>query len=94
MNALEAFGQHCLHAKQVRAFGSPVTAGACAVFLAGDHHQWRALLLVAHGSVVDRELLAAWHVHGIAAFFACKHFVANADIGERPAHHDFVVAAP
>ena len=59
---------------------------AGAVFLAGDDHQRHALVLVAHGRVVDRH----------ARRSACRvmppsvprdHLVADADVGEGAAHH-------
>ena len=93
MDALEAFGDHRLHAEQVGAFRRPVARGAGAVFLAGDHHQRHAAGLVAHRGVVDRQLLVARVVDGVAAFFAAEHQVLDADVGEGAAHHHVVVAA-
>ena len=94
VNALEAFRQYRFDPQQVGTFGGPVAARAGAVFLAGDHHQRRAFLLVAHRRVVDRQLLATGHVQGVATFFARQHFVADADVGEGAAHHHFMVATP
>ena len=56
--------------------------------------QRHALLLVAHRRVVDRHLLAGRIVLGDAAFDARHHLVLDADVGERAAHHYFVIAAP
>jgi len=94
VDAFETFCQHRLDPQQVGALGRPVTAGAGAVFLAGDDHQRRALGLITHGGVIDRKLFTAGHVHGVATFLAGQHLVADADIGEGAAHHHFVVAAP
>ena len=66
---------------------------AHAVFLAAEHDQRHAFLLVAHGGVVDRHLLAVGLVLGPAAFDARQHLVLDADVGEGAAHHDLVVAA-
>ena len=57
------------------------------------------LRLVLHRGVVDRHLLAVGPVLGEAAFRnvavgALQHEVLDADVGERAAHHDFMVAAP
>ena len=94
MDTLETFRQHGLDPQQVGAFGRPVAARTGAVLLPGNHHQWRAIPLVAHGGVIDRQFLAAGHVQRIAAFLAAQHLVANTDVGEGAAHHHFVVAAP
>ncbi len=94
MNTLEAFCQHGLDPQQVGTLGCPVAARAGAVLLAGNHQQRGAFLLVTHGRVVDRQLLASGHMQGVAAFFACQHFVADTDVGEGAAHHHFVVATP
>ncbi|MNN75823.1 hypothetical protein D3C81_1921510 [compost metagenome] len=61
VDAFKAFCQHRLDPQQIGALGGPVTAGPCAVFLAGDHHQRRTLGLVLHGGIVDRQLFARWH---------------------------------
>src|SRR6056297_2268300 len=92
VNALEVFGDHGLDAQQVGAFRGPVTAGAGAILLAPEDHERRALLLVGHGGVVDRALLAV-RAESVAAFDIVEHLVADADIGEGAAHHDLVVAA-
>ena len=51
--SLEALRDDRLDAEQHRALGGPVARGAGAVFRAGENHQRRAFLLVAHGRVVD-----------------------------------------
>jgi hypothetical protein len=48
VDALEALDDDGAHAQQVGALGRPVTAGAGAVFLAGDHDHRRAVGLVLH----------------------------------------------
>ena len=93
MNALEAFGDHGAHAQQQRALGGPIARGAGAVFLARDDQQRRAFLLVLHRGVVDEHLLAGGDVRGPAAFGAGGELVAQTNVGERAAHHHFVVAA-
>src|SRR5690606_4640855 len=79
------------------ALGRPVARRTGAVFLAGEHHQRRALRLVLHGRVVDRHLAAVVRAgaveQGVAAFLAAQHQVLDADVGEGAAHHDVVVAA-
>src|SRR5690606_33854216 len=49
--ALEALGEDRAHAEQRRALRRPVARGARAVFLAGDHDERRAVLLVAHRGI-------------------------------------------
>ena len=61
--------------------------------LPGEDEQRHALLLVAHRRVVDRHLLAVGQVTRPAAFGAGRQLVAQADVGERAAHHHLVVAA-
>ena len=99
VDALEALGDHGAHAEQVRALGRPVARRAGAVFLAGENDERNALVLVAHGGVVDEHPLARGMVDGVAALdhvaaLVLHHLVLDADIGEGAAHHDFVVAAP
>ena len=92
VNALEALGDHRLHAQQHRAFRRPVARRAGAVFLAGQDDQRRAFLLVAHGRVVNAHLLAARHVHGHAAFGARSQLIAQTNVCKRAAHHHFMIA--
>src|SRR5690606_38649553 len=82
---------HRPYAKQVGPLGCPVAARAGAVFLTGNDDERRAVLRVLHRRVVDRHGLAAVLRH--PTFDAGNHLVANADVGEGAAHHDFVVAA-
>ena len=53
----------------------------------------RALGLVGHRGVEDRHLGALGQLQRDAALGARRHQVADADVGERAAHHDLVVAA-
>ena len=93
VDALEALGDHRLHAEQEGALRRPVAGGAGAVFLAAEDHQRHAFLLVAHRRVVDRRDVARGVVLGHAALDAGRHLVLDADVGEGAAHHDLVVAA-
>src|SRR5271156_2606186 len=73
--------------------GSPVARRAHAVFLAAKHDERDVFALVAHRGVVNLHLLTRGIMPGDAALDTRYHLVANADIGEDAAHHDFVVAA-
>src|SRR3546814_20919593 len=96
-DALEALGDHGLDAQQDRALGRPVARRAGAVFLAGQDHQRRAVGLVLHRRVVDRQLFAGAvalaEVLREAAFHAVERLVADAAVGEGAAHPHLVVAA-
>ncbi len=59
----------------------------------GQHHERDAVGLVAHGGVVDAHLLAVGQMAGDPALGARGEQVAEADVGEGPAHHHLVVAA-
>ena len=78
--------------EQVRALGGPVARRARPVLLAGQDAQRDALLGGGHRRLVDRRLLAV--PDGDAALGARRELVAQADVGERAAHHHLVVAAP
>ena len=93
MDALEAFGDHGAHTQQQRAFGGPIARRSRAVLLARDDQQRRAFRLVLHRGVVDEHLLARWNVRGPAAFGSGREHVAQPDVGQRSAHHHFMVAA-
>ena len=92
VDALVGLGDHEAHAQQARPLGRPVARGARAVLLAGQHAQRHALVGVVHRGVVDRRLLAV--LDGEAALGPGRELVAQADVGERAAHHHLVVAAP
>src|SRR5258706_1929231 len=94
MDALEAVGDDRAYAEQARAFGGPVARAAGSVFLTGDHDQRHFLLRIAHRGIVDAHLLAARLVDGYSTFDARDHLIPEANVGERAAHHDFVVHAP
>ncbi|MND89956.1 hypothetical protein D3C80_820310 [compost metagenome] len=93
MDALIAFGDDGADAQQAGALGRPVARRAGAVFLAGEDDQGTAFRLVAHGRVIDRHGVARREVLGDAALDVRGDLVADADVGEGAAHHDFVVAA-
>ena len=94
VDALEGLGDHRPHAEQLRALGRPVARRAGAVLLAGEHDQRRALLGVLasprrRSSSPRRPGMMPRH----AALGARRELVAQADVGERAAHHHLVVAA-
>ncbi len=64
------------------------------VFLAGNHDQRHALRLILHRRVVDAHALAVGLMNRDAAFDARHHQVLDAHVGERAAHHHFMIAAP
>ena len=65
--------------------------------MTGEHDERGVALLVFHRGVVDGNFL--WlrgflgEEHRVAAFLAAEHQVLDADVGERAARHDAVVAA-
>src|SRR3546814_19251792 len=77
-------------AEQVGALRGPVARRAGAIFLARDDDERGAVGLVAHRDVVDRQDFFAVARH--AALDAGDHFVADADVGARAPHNDFVIA--
>ena len=93
MDALEALGQHRLDAEQERAFRGPVSRRSGSVFLAGDHQERHAVGLVPHRRVVDRHHLALRKERRPSAFRSRRQLIAQPDVRERAAHHDFVIAA-
>ena len=94
MDALEAGRDHRAHAQQGRALGRPVARGARTVFLAGQHDQRRFLLAVARGRVVDAHHIAVGLQPRPSAVHATRQAVAQPNVREGAAQHDFVVAAP
>ena len=94
VDALEALRDHGAHAEQRRALGRPVAAAPRSVFSAGQHDQRHVLLRVVHRRLVDGGLRSVGKVHGHAALGARRELVAQPHVGESPAHHDLVVAAP
>src|SRR5579859_4970450 len=93
VNALEALGDDGLHAEKHRAFGGPIPRASRAVFLARQDHERRTLGLVLDGGVENRHRFAARNMQRYTAFRAGQKCIAQPDIGERPAHHDFMIAA-
>src|ERR1700761_586532 len=94
VDTLEAFGDDSLDAEQGGSFRGPVARGAHAIFLPADHDQRDAFRLVPHGGVIDRHLLTGRMVLRDTTLDARHHLIADADVGEGAAHHDFVVTAP
>src|SRR5439155_8385521 len=70
----------------------PVARTPRAVFLAREHDEWCALLLIAHRRVVDRHLLARREVARPPAFLLGE-LVAQANVRERPADEYLVIPA-
>ncbi len=93
MNALETFGEHGADAEKDRPLGGPIARGAGAIFFSGDHDQRRFFVAVFHGRVVDGHFFAAGLMDRPAAFGAGSELIAQANVGERAAHHHFVIAA-
>src|SRR5581483_4124666 len=71
---------------------TPSSAGPFAA-QSRDEPEPYAFLLVLHGGVEDGHLFAVGQVAGEAALALGDHLVAQSNIGERPAHHHFVIAA-
>ena len=93
MDALEALRDHRAHAQQDRALGRPVARRAGAVFLAGEDHQRRAVVLD-RPSPRRRSPSARRSGHVVKPpSTPGDHLVLDADIGEGAAHHHFVIAA-
>ena len=98
MDSLEALGDDGANAQKARALGRPVARGAIAVFGARKDHQRGLFSRVFHRGVVDRQLLARGIMDRHTAFEhravgGHVHEVLDADVGERAAHHHFMVAA-
>ena len=99
VDALEAAGDHGLHAQQLRTLGRPVARGAGPVLLTAHDDRGCSGGDVLHRGVVDRHLLAARLEEGQAAFLPRaiglrgQHQVLDAHVGEGATHHDLVIAA-
>src|SRR4051794_35348872 len=93
VDALVALGDDELDALQVWALGRPVTRGPGAVFLARQDAERRVVLAVLDRGVVDRHLLAAREVLGVAALGLRDELIADSHVRERAAPHPLVVAA-
>ncbi len=94
MDALVGLGDDGLDAQERGALGRPVAGRAGAVLLAGQDDQRDAGGLVVLRGVVDEGDRAALlrEVARVAALGARRDLVAQADVGERTADHDLVVA--
>src|SRR5277367_6634485 len=93
MDALITFGNHGTYSQQPRTLGCPVARGAGAVFLSGKNHERSLTLGILFAGVEDAHLLAFGKQAGYAAFGSRSEFVAQPNVGECPADHDFMVAA-
>src|SRR5689334_6530752 len=93
MDALERFGDDRTHAEQGRAFRGPVARGAGAVLLAGDDDERRPAGDELHRDVVNRPGLAARFGGSPPTLLATGQLVAEPNVGERAAHHHFMIAA-
>ena len=98
VDALEALRDDGAHAEELRALGRPVARRAGAVFAPREHDERNLLRLIAHRRVIDRQTLAGGLHDRQAALdhvarLVLHHLVLDADIGERAAHHHFVIAA-
>src|ERR1700684_1125844 len=92
MDALEGFGDDGADAEELRSFGGPVAGGAGAVFFAGEDDERSAALGILHRGVVDGHRLAFREKAPDATLSARSELIAQADVGEGPADHDFVIA--
>src|SRR2546421_6864198 len=94
MNTLEALGNDRSHTQEQGSLSGPVTRAARAIFLASNDKQRYALLLVAHGCLVDGGLLSIRQIEGIVTFFTGRQAIAQANVAKGTAHHHFVITAP
>ena len=94
VDALEALRDHRAHAEQQRALRGPVARAAGAVLVAGDDDQRHALVL---RTASRRRRSPSARPSGMCLVkppsTPCEHQVLEADVRERAAHHDLVVAA-
>ncbi len=93
MDSFVAFRDHRPDALKVRSLGRPVARRPRTVLLARKHDQRRAVLLIAHGGIVDGGDLLLGEVGRVAAFGAGGELVADAYVREGAADHHLVVAA-
>src|SRR5207247_10454852 len=82
MDALVAFGNNGAHTEKRDAFGRPVARAACPVLLAGDDDQRHALILVAHGGVIDGHAFFVGEVAGCTALTSRPPRLFPADGGQ------------
>ncbi|MBV6482779.1 MAG: hypothetical protein DIKNOCCD_02532 [bacterium] len=91
VDAFETLGDCSPDAEQAWPLGGPVPRGSCAIFLSGQNHQRHPLFTVLHGGIVNGHLSLVRQVKGKSAFHPRHHLVAQTDVGESAAHHDFMV---
>src|SRR6185312_5015351 len=94
VDAFIAFGDHGADTQKRGAFGGPIPGGAGAVLFAGQDDQGNFFPAVADGGVKNGGRFAARQMARVAALGAGGELIAQADIGEGPAHHYFIVSAP
>src|SRR3984957_26132 len=92
MDTFVAFCDDGIDSEQAWSLRCPVAGGAGAVFFSGEDDERDAVGLVFLGGVEDRHFLIGGKVAGESAF-EVDEFVAQADVGEGAADHDFVIAA-
>src|SRR5437763_15510320 len=93
MDPLVALRDHEPDAEERGPLGRPVAARPAAVLLPREHRQGDALAPVPLGGVEDREHLSAREMGRPRALGPGCELVAEPDVGERAAHHHFVVPA-
>ena len=93
MDALEALGNHHLHALQLGALRGPVSGATRTVLLACQHNQGVALLHVLVSGIEERQLFAGGDVDCIRSDFSVEHLVCDPRIREGAAGHNLVISA-
>src|SRR6266851_8018495 len=93
MDALEAFGDHGAHAEEAWSLRCPVAGRPGAVLLSREHDQRRALGGVLERGVVDSHLLTLGQMDGKWPFRSGGAQIFEPNVGERAAHHHFMIAA-
>src|ERR1035437_49651 len=93
VDALEALRNHRPDAEEHRAFRGPIARRPRAIFRTREDDERGLRGLVLHGRVVDGHLLARRKVDRDVSLAARDQEVLEADVRERAAHHDLVVAA-
>ncbi len=74
-------------------FRGPVARRTGAVFFSSDDDERNSAFAIFHGRVVDRHFFVARLNSVTRLFRAGRELIAQADVGECAAHHDFVIAA-
>ena len=74
-----------------KTFGSPISGGACAVFLARKNNHGLTCLCVFMGDVENIIGLFSGNVNGLGTHFA-HHFVDDSGVGEGSTSHYFIIS--